>query len=80
MSYTPKEHEEVFDIKPVGVRYICEFCNEGEMIADPKEPILMTVEGVQLMRTHICNKCGKSMKLPKTYPYIEWVPVEKEET
>ena len=25
------------------------------------------------LRTHICDKCHNIMKLPKTYPYIEWV-------
>ena len=25
------EREEMFNLHPVGVRYICDFCNEGEM-------------------------------------------------
>lgn len=74
MSLVKKEHEEYFELKPIGVRYICEFCGKGEMEADPNESVVIPlVTGAPIMRTHICNKCGKSMQLPKTYPYIEWV-------
>ena len=67
-TYTPKEHEELFDIKPIGVRYICEYCNEGEMIYD------RTVIIDQLLKKHTCNHCNGELLLPKVYPYIEWIP------
>lgn len=75
--YTPKEHEELFEIKPIGVRYICELCGKGEMIAMSEDPIRLMGEGI-MMRKHQCTNCKGIMQLPKTYPYIEWTPVEKE--
>ena len=63
--YMPSEHEEIFNITPIGVRYICEFCNNGEMIYVPGK------EDMGLY-PHKCDKCDKTMMLPKIYPYIEW--------
>ena len=73
-----KPHEEAFDVKPVGIRYICELCGEGEMRLHDDGPVM--VEAVYPprppLRKHICTKCGGTMMLPKAYPYIEWVPVD----
>ena len=73
------EHEQSFPIKPVGVKYICEFCNDGEQVAVPDVNI-----GIQMLESsqrpmilHRCTKCGKEMMLPKSYPYIEWDVDEK---
>jgi len=70
-----KPHEEIFNLKPIGIKYICEFCNEGEMIHDANEPLMveLAIEGPKLFKHH-CTKCGKVMHLPKVYPYIEWIP------
>jgi len=70
MSYKPKEHEELFEVKPIGVRYVCEFCNEGEM---KYEPTLNSE--YDKMYVHKCTKCFQTLLLPKIYPYIEWEPV-----
>lgn len=75
--YTPKEYEELFEIKPIGVRYRCELCGEGEMIAMNEDPVRLMGDGM-MMRKHQCTKCKGIMQLPKTYPYIEWIPVEEE--
>lgn len=80
MAITLKEHEEAFELKPVGIRYICEFCNEGEMIYDSSENVVIVPLNRSTMIPHKCNKCGKDMKLPKTYPYIEWVTAEEYES
>ena len=63
-------NEERFQIKPEGVRYICEFCNEGEMKYIPHIP------ADNHLYEHECTKCKKHMLLPKVYPYIDWVPLE----
>lgn len=63
------EHEQLFPIYPVGVKYICEFCKNGEMQVDTSEPMLACDPP---LIAHRCNKCGKIMHLPKQYPYIEW--------
>ena len=69
--YEPKEHEAVFNIKPIGVKRICEHCGEGEMVKDKTELLRLTNPP---MFPHVCNKCGGKLSLPKQYPYIEWIP------
>lgn len=78
MAYQPKEHEETFNLKPVGVRYICEFCNEGEMKVDPSGDAATIMTNPPLI-PHKCTKCGKTMHLRKQYPYIEWETEEATE-
>lgn len=65
--YQPKPNEKTFEVKPIGVAYECEFCHEGEQIADKENPDFKNG-----MFKHICNKCKKVMYLPRVYPYIEW--------
>lgn len=65
--------EEMFEIKPMGVRYICEFCNEGEQRFQP----LAAEKTASSMFPHKCTKCGKGMMLPRVYPYIEWIPIDE---
>lgn len=74
--FQPSEHERTFPIKPIGVKYICEFCNEGEMVHNDNEPIRMSNPP---LISHRCTKCGKDMLLPKVYPYVEWIPAEEDE-
>ncbi len=69
--YTPINNEQLFEVKPVGVKYICEFCNEGEMIHSYKDHYSPEEYDCRMI-PHTCDKCGKVMKLPKIYPYIEW--------
>lgn len=77
-EYICKPHEKKFEAHPVIVTYTCEFCNEGEMKAFQKtvkaEDIHM--EG-PIMIAHKCEKCGKIMQLPKSYPRIEWEKIER---
>jgi hypothetical protein len=72
-----KPHEEQFKITPVGIRYICEFCNDGEMRVDTNGEVKMTNPP---LIPHKCTKCGKTMYFNKQYPYIEWVPEDEEVT
>ena len=69
--FHPGEHEELFDVQPVGVRYICEFCHKGEMKVVSEIPVPF---GESPLIQHKCTSCGKIMQLPKAYPYIEWIP------
>ena len=76
MSFVPNEHEETFKVTPIGVKYICEFCGKGEMIAVNDEPVVIPAANMAFMIKHRCNKCNGELMLPKTYPYIEWIPVD----
>lgn len=75
MSYKCKDHEETFDVKPIGVKYKCEFCNIGEQKLVTGKPVEIIDCQLPPLREHKCTKCGKTMMLPKAYPYIEWVEV-----
>jgi hypothetical protein len=74
--YQPKSNEAVFKIRPVGVKYICEHCHEGEMkysrnyvnFEIPKNNMFL----------HTCTVCGGELHLPKIYPYIEWISESEE--
>ena len=60
--YSPVNNEKLFKVEPVGVKYICEFCNTGEMIYAPDR-----VTEAHNLRCipHICSNCNKEMILPK---------------
>ena len=75
-----RPHEERFDIRPVGIRYICEFCNEGEMIATGNVSRMIATNPPSLLVPHRCNKCGKEMELPRSYPYVDWEEVDYHDT
>lgn len=82
MGFIPNEHEMLFELRPIGVSYRCELCERGEMEVDTNEALTICWDGEagahkMPMRTHICNNCHGTMKLPKTYPYIEWVTTEE---
>jgi ssDNA-binding Zn-finger/Zn-ribbon topoisomerase 1 len=69
------EHEKLFNVRPIGVKYICEYCGEGEMIVDTSSIIINNTTNPTMIR-HKCNKCNGTLLLPKSYPYIYW---DKEE-
>lgn len=75
------KHERAVELIPVGIQFICEICHQGEMIVDNREPIVVPLggSGNAVMRSHYCNSCGAQMKLPKSYPYIEWLTKEEYE-
>ena len=78
--YQPKKGEEVFEIKPVGVRYKCEHCKKGEMKVEMepgKDPFIWSEKLGRGMVQHKCTNCQLELLLPKQYPYIEWVPLEE---
>jgi len=73
-GYNPKENEVIFDVRPIGIAYKCEYCHEGEQELIKDKPIVVESGGsIPKLREHKCNKCGKTMMLPKAYPYIEWI-------
>jgi hypothetical protein len=57
--------EERFELKPYGVRYLCD-CN-GEMI--PTGQMLMSDPP---KFPHECRECGKAINLIEKYPIVRW--------
>lgn len=74
--FVPGEHEETFDVKPIGVRYKCEYCGKGEMKVVTDNAITLQYN---TMIKHKCTECGGELLLPKMYPYIEWIPIDNKE-
>jgi DNA-directed RNA polymerase subunit RPC12/RpoP len=75
--YQPKNNEKAFPINPVLITYVCEHCGKGEMKVIPDQTPLKWPQLEPVMHKHRCTKCGGELLLPKTYPYIEWVPGEE---
>lgn len=75
--YQPKENEITFNVRPIGVKYICEHCGKGEMklVCDPLNPF-PKISSLDPLMKHRCTECNKELLLPKIYPYIEWVKEE----
>ena len=73
MAKNPNEKR--VPMKSVAVKYICEFCHEGEQIALDADIVKLddgTLKKPPMVK-HRCNKCGREMMLPRPYPYLEWM-------
>ncbi len=72
------EREREREVSPVLVDYICEHCNEGTMKVDLSKPVTLPLNlpDERPFQNHICVVCKGEMLLPKSYPYIKWVPKE----
>lgn len=66
-------HERTVEVRPIGIKYVCPHCHVGSMVASDSDPFVFK-DGKPISRVHYCDNCGARMDLPKTYPYIEWVP------
>lgn len=60
--------EQTYELKPVGVRYVCDKCGEGEM---QRNGIVLTAYPPRYM--HACSKCGHRQAFTEVYPSIRWV-------
>ncbi|MED1603656.1 hypothetical protein [Alkalihalophilus marmarensis] len=60
-----------FEVKPVGVKYICDKCNEGEMLPTGKNKWLNEPPQIE----HKCNKCRYIQNFKETYPLIRYLHI-----
>lgn len=60
--------EKEFLIQPICIKYICDTCNEGEMLPTGENYWLSNPQKIN----HKCNKCGKEMMLNDKYPIIRY--------
>jgi DNA-directed RNA polymerase subunit RPC12/RpoP len=60
--------EETFDVKPVGVKYICDKCGKGEMLPTGRNDWSANPPLLE----HECNYCGTKMKFHEKYPLIRY--------
>ena len=79
-DYKLKEHEVMVPLQPIGIKYKCEYCNQGDMIAMPnRAPKMPIAPGGKPLIYHKCTKCGKEMLLTEVYPKIEWMEIPVDE-
>lgn len=76
-KYQAARGESVIAMVPFGVKFGCEHCGEGKMNFDPNvQPQMIPSADPQqppaMLFTHVCDSCGKTMLLPKRYPFIQW--------
>ena len=64
--------ERIYDVKIVGVDYVCDECGTG----------LMESTGVALMSNppwypHHCSHCGATKNISERYPTVRYRPVQE---
>lgn len=60
--------EKEFLVKPIAIKYICNFCKEGEMEPTGENDWSLDIPKFK----HRCNKCGEELFLDKKYPQIKY--------
>ncbi|MEH7457717.1 hypothetical protein V7183_10890 [Bacillus sp. JJ1127] len=60
--------EQHFEVKPIGVKYICDTCQKGEMLPTGNNNFMVNTPQFE----HKCNNCGTKIKLTDKYPLIRY--------
>ena len=60
--------EEKFDVSPIGIRYICDSCNNGEMLPTGE----MNMYENHATFIHKCKTCKNEKELMEKYPLIRY--------
>jgi len=60
--------EQKFEVKPVGVAYVCDACGEGEMQQVGK----LHYEAEKVLFPHTCNHCGHKQDFYEKYPLVRF--------
>ncbi|MBY7121766.1 hypothetical protein ILS93_06535 [Bacillus sp. 16GRE42] len=63
--------EKEFEVRPFGVKYICDSCEEGEMVLTDDFKIYEK----HMEFTHKCQKCGAERDFLEKYPLIRYQQV-----
>lgn len=66
--------EKEFTVKPIGVKYICDYCKVGEMISTGNNNWSSNPPKLE----HKCNHCGTKILLNEKYPLIRYKTINKE--
>jgi hypothetical protein len=60
--------EQEFEIRPVGVKYICDKCSEGEMLPEGEA----SLSDGRTLYPHSCSKCGHKEVFNERYKKLIW--------
>lgn len=61
--------EEKYKVEPVGIKYICDECNMGEMVPTGKNN--WSVNPPQF--EHSCSMCSQKVYFKEKYPLIRFI-------
>jgi hypothetical protein len=62
------------EVRPFGVRYTCDACGQGEMMALAGTQAIVQEAGKVLVR-HVCNVCRSMASFPEKYPTVRYEDV-----
>lgn len=60
--------EETFEVKPIGVKYICDTCEKGELLPTGENSWSQEIPNIE----HGCTNCESKKMLPEKYPLIRY--------
>lgn len=63
------------EVRPFGVRYMCDACKQGEMMALSGPQAIVQEAGKILVR-HVCNVCRTMASFAEKYPTVRYEDVE----
>ena len=66
------------EVRPFGVRYTCDACKQGEMLALGGTQALVQ-EGGQVLVRHVCNVCRTMATFGEKYPTVRYEDVEPQQ-
>lgn len=66
------------EVRPVGVRYMCDECEGGEMI--PTGRVIQLISTVPPKFEHMCKLCGAKENLAEQFPAIRFESMEEDPT
>lgn len=62
------------EVRPFGVRYVCDSCKQGEMIAISGTQAFVQDQG-QIFIRHVCNVCRTMAAYTEKYPTVRYEDV-----
>ena len=64
--------EKSYEIKPVGIKYVCDNCDEGEMLVSGN--IMLMTDPPKF--PHKCNVCDFEKNFTTKYPFVTYRAAE----
>jgi hypothetical protein len=61
-------------VRVIQINYICDTCEEGEMLPTSRSVLLLTNPP---LLSHVCNNCGKSKNFKAEYPIIGYEKIDE---
>lgn len=67
--------EQQFEVKPVGVKYVCDSCGKGDMVYRGGNGDMILL-GKDIKFKHYCYTCKCEKVFCKKYPFVDYVVID----